>query len=362
MSPVHLPSQVITERLVLRPWQERDAPELTAAVSESRERLWVFMPWVAHYDNSDASSEFIARSQRERTAGYELSLAIIERATGRIVGSSGYHSSEPTESGWRSLEIGYWLREGEEGKGYMREAVRAQVRLAFALGIERLQLLCDARNLRSASVAEACGFRLEALLRRQARDHHGVLRDTRVYSITRAESPDLIARWADESFELEWSDPPFERPIVEERPAHQHDSRPDPPSIVTELLQLDPAELPKPGLHYTVIDRNSRRHLGIATITTHSPDVPSFELTWSHRTADEPIEFGIEMVLALLKLTFEEFNAERVEMRVPERSASDRLIAEITGFEREGVLRAHRSPTTHDIDDFIIYSVIKDDL
>jgi RimJ/RimL family protein N-acetyltransferase len=352
----------VTERLVIRPWQESDAAELTDAVHESRERLRVFMPWVAHYDDPNAAATFIERARRGWRAGYEAPLALFDPATGRLLGSSGYHSSEPTESGWRSLEIGYWLREGEEGKGYMREAVRAQVRLAFALGVERLQLLCDDRNHPSSAVAEACGFQLEARLRRHTRDHHGAVCDTRVYSITRDESRDLMARWAGETFAPEWSDPPFERPVDEHAPTVPAESGPDAPTIVTELLQLDPAALPSPGLHYTVVDRAAQRHLGIATLTTRSPDLPSFELTWSFRTADEPIEFGIELVLAMLKLAFEEFGAERVELRVPERAAGERLIAEITGFEREGLLRSYRSPATFEIDDFIMYSVIKDDL
>ena len=42
---------------------------------------------------------------------------------------------------------------------------------------------CDARNTRSAAVAERLGFVREALLRNE-RDPHGELRDTLVFSLT----------------------------------------------------------------------------------------------------------------------------------------------------------------------------------
>ena len=49
-------------------------------------------------------------------------------------------------------------------------------------------------------------------------------------------------------------------------------------------------------------------------------------------------------------------------MRVPVDATLTREVAEILGFVNEGVLRAHKSPIDGVIGDFVIYSVIKDDL
>ena len=46
------------------------------------------------------------------------------------------------------------------------------------LHAQRLIIRCDARNLRSARVAERAGYRLEATLRREMRAPDGSLRDT----------------------------------------------------------------------------------------------------------------------------------------------------------------------------------------
>ena len=359
---IHFPSAITTERLILRPWRDTDAPQLWEAVDESREHLATYMPWSSFYKGPADASDFIARTRREWPHGCQLPLVMIERERGRIVGASGYHSAEPTSSGWRTLEIGYWLRAGEEGKGYMREAVRAQIRLAFELGIENLLLFCDTRNRQSHRVAEACGFRREAILRRDTRTHQGELRDTRRYALLPGEARALAATWADERYELEWNDPPFARPIAPAPAVSPPTERPDLPVIVTELLRLDPVNLREPGYQFTVVDRAGGRHLGLAAILPGATDVPSFGLRWSFKSSGEPIEFGIELTLALLKLTFEELGAERVAMWLPVEAASEREIAEIAGFVNEGTVRAARSPIDGAIGDFVVYSVIREDL
>jgi RimJ/RimL family protein N-acetyltransferase len=68
------------------------------------------------------------------------------------------------------------------------EAVRAVLRWAFAhLGAGRLRLECDASNVRSARVAERCGFTLEGRLRRSHRNPDGTLSDSLLYGLLRDE-------------------------------------------------------------------------------------------------------------------------------------------------------------------------------
>jgi RimJ/RimL family protein N-acetyltransferase len=83
-----------------------------------------------------------------------------------------------------SFEVGYWIREGEVGKGYVEEAVRLQMRFAFdVLGAARLMLTCDPLNERSRRIPEAIGFALEGRLRNHMRIDTGELRDTLVFSL-----------------------------------------------------------------------------------------------------------------------------------------------------------------------------------
>ena len=56
-----------------------------------------------------------------------------------------------------------WIARGRE---VARRGVRLVVQWAMpTLGLERVQLMADVRNLASQRVAEACGFRREGVLR-----------------------------------------------------------------------------------------------------------------------------------------------------------------------------------------------------
>ena len=63
-----------------------------------------------------------------------------------------------------SCVIGYGLAPEAVGHGYMSEAVRRAVRIAFEdLGLHRVELNIMPRNERSLAVAERCGFQREGL-------------------------------------------------------------------------------------------------------------------------------------------------------------------------------------------------------
>jgi RimJ/RimL family protein N-acetyltransferase len=84
-----------------------------------------------------------------------------------------------------AFEIGYWIRASAEGHGYVAETVQLLTDFAFAsLHAQRVMIRCDARNRRSAAVAERLGFIREAHLRNDMRDATGELRSTLVFSLT----------------------------------------------------------------------------------------------------------------------------------------------------------------------------------
>jgi RimJ/RimL family protein N-acetyltransferase len=58
------------------------------------------------------------------------------------------------------VEIGYWLRADATGSGRATEAVRAALAVARALPrLRRVEIRCDARNVRSAALPARLGFR-----------------------------------------------------------------------------------------------------------------------------------------------------------------------------------------------------------
>jgi aminoglycoside 6'-N-acetyltransferase len=86
--------------------------------------------------------------------GQWLQVAIVERATGALVGDIGVCLLEPGDA-----EIGYTLSSGAQGRGYATEAVRALVGALFTAGLERVQATTDARNTKSIALLERIGMR-----------------------------------------------------------------------------------------------------------------------------------------------------------------------------------------------------------
>ncbi len=169
------------ERVLVRPYRESDAPDLYEAIVESREHL---RPWLAFADQHqtvDESRDVIVRGMATWLLREDMLVGLWDALTGRYVGSSGLH---PRDWDAGVFEIGYWIRQSVEGRGYVTEAVRLQTDFAFAqLGANRVFIRCDARNTRSAAVPRRLGFAQEALLRNDMRDLTGALRDTLVFAL-----------------------------------------------------------------------------------------------------------------------------------------------------------------------------------
>lgn len=79
-------------------------------------------------------------------------------------------------------EIGYWCTTDKVGNGYITETVVAMTEFAWTLGLVRVELRCDARNLRSRAVAERAGYTLEGVLRNDCRTPQGALRTTHLFA------------------------------------------------------------------------------------------------------------------------------------------------------------------------------------
>ncbi len=187
MNPIlrDFPDRFETERLLIRAPRPGDGPMVYEAVMESLEQLKLWMPW-AHQEMSPEIQEGISRQMHVHfLAREDLPLRLLIKDTGELVGGSGLHRFD-----WDvpRFEIGYWVRTKFEGQGYITEAVIGIANFAFEkLFAERVEIRMDENNTRSWRVAERTGFTLEGVLRNEARAVDGKLRNTRVYSMIRAE-------------------------------------------------------------------------------------------------------------------------------------------------------------------------------
>ncbi|MFB9840004.1 GNAT family N-acetyltransferase [Actinoallomurus acaciae] len=167
-----------TERLVLRPPEERDAPDCFAAVDQVVRR---WMPWAHGYTLERARQWCVKEAYRDPRR--ETSFVIVPDRTGRAGGVIGINRAD-----WETgvAETGYWIGPADRRHGYVTEAVREVARYAFGLGLHRLELFAATGNIASQRVAERAGFTREGVLRK-ARPVPGGRSDMVLFSLLKGE-------------------------------------------------------------------------------------------------------------------------------------------------------------------------------
>jgi N-acetyltransferase len=153
--------------------------------------IWRYMGMLVE-QRADFSVWFDAALQAA-AGGEHVPFAIIERATGRAIGSTRYFAIMPAD---RGLEIGHtWI-----GKPFWRSAVNTEckyllLRHAFeVLGCARVQLKTDALNTRSRTAIARLGATHEGILRKHMWVQNRRFRDTAMFSIIDDEWPAVLQR------------------------------------------------------------------------------------------------------------------------------------------------------------------------
>lgn len=122
------------------------------------------------------------RAVTDRSDG--LRLAVVERATGVVVGDVNIEIISRRDL---EAEMGWVLHPDHQGRGYATEAAAELLRLGFEeLGLHRVMAACEARNLPSARVMQRLGMRQEAHFR-ERENVRGEWWDTLLYGILASE-------------------------------------------------------------------------------------------------------------------------------------------------------------------------------
>ncbi len=118
------PVSLLTARLVLRPSAPGDEAALAAGLGDRAVQRW--LETVPHPYTLDHARDWVARSARERDAGFMQDFAITLADGGAVIGGIAFTPSrrEP------AAELGYWLARPHWGKGYGGEALARVVRHA----------------------------------------------------------------------------------------------------------------------------------------------------------------------------------------------------------------------------------------
>jgi RimJ/RimL family protein N-acetyltransferase len=135
-----------------------DGEAIARAVGESLDHLRPWMPWA---DARSADPRFqrdrIRNMARQRDRGEEWQYGLFD-ADGAFLGAFGLM----TRRGPRTLEIGYWLHVDAGRRGHATNAARALTETGLARrSIDRMIIVCDETNVRSAAIPRRLGYHLE---------------------------------------------------------------------------------------------------------------------------------------------------------------------------------------------------------
>ncbi|MGL4735994.1 MAG: GNAT family N-acetyltransferase [Cellulosilyticaceae bacterium] len=172
-----------TQRCLLREWQLEDLEDVYAY--SKNPNVGPNAGWKPH-ESREETKEIIERFQKQ-----DDTWAIVEKATGKVIGSVGLHRDEKRDTP-RVRMIGYALSQDYWGQGIMVEVVRRVI----AYGFDEMQLKLissghGAFNVRSKRVLEKCGFKFEGIIRCGYVNYDGGIFDEFSYSITNKEYEDL---------------------------------------------------------------------------------------------------------------------------------------------------------------------------
>ncbi|GAA6132730.1 GNAT family N-acetyltransferase [Halopseudomonas sabulinigri] len=175
-----------TELVQLRPLRAADKPALLDAASDGR--LWEL--WYTQVPGVDTLDAYVDYALSEQAAGRALAFAVIEKSSGKVIGTTRYCNADTAN---RRLEIGYtWY-----ASRVQRSAINTQCKLALLqhafeqLGAIAVELRTHWHNQASRAAIARLGAKQDGVLRNHRLEPDGARRDTVVFSILDSEWPSV---------------------------------------------------------------------------------------------------------------------------------------------------------------------------
>lgn len=161
---------------------------LRAAAADGR--LWEIR--VTSVPEPENTRAYIETALKMREEGHRFAFAVIDEASGRVLGSTSYHDIIPAV---RRVEIGYtWYAQGVQRSHVNTTCKLLMMGHAFdTLGCRVVGWRTDIFNFASQRAIERLGARKDGVIRGNALRRDGTIRDTVMYSMTAGEWPEARA-------------------------------------------------------------------------------------------------------------------------------------------------------------------------
>lgn len=172
----------VQEDIQLRALEFSDADALWDCLQRNRAYLQAWIDWVGHCQSQDQVLDYIQECIDGAERQESLTMAIVQQ--NRLIGIISLQ-------GWnRQLnlaELGFWIEESMQGKGYIRTAIGLMLRFGFGeLKLQKVELNCAANNTRVIRLLQYLNFKIEGVLRRSTLGK-GLLTDKVVFGLLKEE-------------------------------------------------------------------------------------------------------------------------------------------------------------------------------
>ena len=136
---------------------------------------------------------YIEQAMNMRAAGNRMPFAVIDEATGKVLGSTSYHDIVPA---LKRVEIGYtWYAQSVQRSHVNTTCKLVLLTHAFeTLGAAVVGWRTDNFNFASQRAIERLGARKDGVIRHHAPRRDGTVRDTVMYSMLAGEWPEAKAQ------------------------------------------------------------------------------------------------------------------------------------------------------------------------
>lgn len=155
------------------------------------EELWRWIP--TQVTTSEQMKAYVELALTERANGVSMPFAQIERASGRVVGSTRYMNIERAH---RRLEIGStWIAPAWQRSAINTESKYLLMRHAFEdVGCMRVELKTDSLNEKSRNAILRIGAKQEGIFRNHMITSSGRVRHTVYFSVIDSDWPGVKAK------------------------------------------------------------------------------------------------------------------------------------------------------------------------
>jgi RimJ/RimL family protein N-acetyltransferase len=144
-----------TERLVIRPWREEEAPRLFDILRRDEVVRWLGHPRTL--ENVEEAREKIT-TMADDLPKSEWAMEVVE--TGEVAGSVMLVDVPNSEGpdGTKLVQVGWYAHPDATGHGYITEAARAVLEYGLASGLAEIHALTHTDNYPSMAVCDRLGM------------------------------------------------------------------------------------------------------------------------------------------------------------------------------------------------------------